>query len=86
MTGLQIAGAVLMIIISIALILIILIQKDRESNLSGAISGGDSSGGLFDKTKGKAKEAALEKGTKILGIIFFVIAIATTVVIMFIKK
>lgn len=85
MTPLQITGAVLMIIISIALILIVLVQKDRESNLSGAISGGDSSGGLFDKTKGKAKEAALEKGTKVLAIIFFLIALATTGIIVFVK-
>lgn len=83
MSGLQIAGAVGMIILSVALIIIVLLQKDRQSNLSGAISGGDSSGGFFDKTKGKQKEATLEKITKILGVIFFVIAIATTAIILF---
>ncbi|MEG0979479.1 MAG: preprotein translocase subunit SecG [Oscillospiraceae bacterium] len=84
MSGLEIAGAVGMIVLSLALILIVILQKDRQSNLSGAISGGDSSGGFFDKTKGKQKEAVLEKGTKILGVIFFVIAIATTLVILFV--
>jgi len=84
MTGLQIAGSIIMIILSIAIIAIVLMQKDRQSNLSGAISGGDSSGGFFDKTKGKHKEAVLEKGTKILAVLFFIIAIATTAIILFV--
>lgn len=84
MTGLQIACAVLMILISIAVIIIVLVQKDRESNLSGTISGGDSSG-FFDKTKGKQKEAALEKGTKVLAALFFIVAIATTAIVLFVK-
>ncbi|NCC87149.1 MAG: preprotein translocase subunit SecG [Clostridia bacterium] len=83
MTELQIAGSIIMIILSVAIIAIVLVQKDKQANLSGAISGGDSSGNFFDKTKGKHKEAVLEKGTRILAIIFFIIAIATTAVILF---
>lgn len=83
MSGLQIAGAVGMIVLSLAIIVIVILQKDRQSNLSGAIAGGDSSGGFFDKTKGKQKEAMLERGTKIIGILFFVVAIAATAIILF---
>lgn len=83
MTSLQIAGAIILILLSIAIIIIVLMQKDRQSNLSGAFVGGDSSGGFFDKTKGKHKEALLEKGTRILAILFFIVAIGTTAVIIF---
>lgn len=83
MTGLQITGSIIMMILSVAIIALVLAQKDKQANLSGAISGGDSSSGFFDKTKGKHKEAVLEKGTRILAILFFIIAIATTAVILF---
>ncbi|MDR0315261.1 MAG: preprotein translocase subunit SecG [Oscillospiraceae bacterium] len=81
MSGLQIAAAVIMIILSLAIIVIVLLQKDRQSNLSGTITGGDSS--FFDKTKGKRKEAAMENITKILAGLFFLLAIAAGLMLIY---
>lgn len=82
MTGLQIALAIILIIISIVLIVVVLIQKDRSSDASAVMGGGDSS--FFDKTKGHQKDAVLSKITVILGVALVVVAIATLAVLLFV--
>ena len=40
---------------------------------------------FFDKTGGHAKDSALANATKVLGVIFVLVALATTLVLLFVK-
>ena len=69
---------------SIFLIIVVLLQESKSAGLSGAISGGADT--FFGKNKGRTIEAKLEKMTKYVAILFFILAIATTFVLLFIYK
>lgn len=66
------------------LIVVVLLQESKSAGLSGAISGGADT--FFGKNKGRTIEAKLEKMTKFVAILFFVLAIATTFVLLFVEK
>ena len=72
-----------LILLSIAMVVIVLMQESRSAGLSGAIAGGADT--FFGKGEGKSIEKKLEKITKILAIAFFVITLGTTVYFMFLK-
>ncbi|MDU5425605.1 MAG: preprotein translocase subunit SecG, partial [Clostridiales bacterium] len=55
----------------------------RSSGLSGAIAGGAET--FFGKNKGRTIEAKLAKWTKYISIAFFIIALAGTLLLFFIK-
>ena len=76
-------GGVLLAL-SVFLIIVVLLQESKSAGLSGAISGGADT--FFGKNKGRTIEAKLEKMTKYVAILFFVLAIATTFVLLFIYK
>lgn len=65
---------VLFVLISIVLTVIILMQESKTSGLSGAINGVADT--YWGKNKGRSMEGKLEKATKILAVLFFIIAIA----------
>ena len=67
------AGAIL-ILCSIAIIVIVAMQNERGDGLSGAIMGGGNSAGFGARDKSNSDR--LVGLTKILGVVFFVIAIA----------
>lgn len=83
MTPLQIVFGILLIISSIAIIAIVLLQEGKSAGLSGAIAGGADT--FFGKNKGRTMEAKLVKWTKIIAISFFVIVLAATLIMMFVK-
>ncbi|MEG1508992.1 MAG: preprotein translocase subunit SecG [Clostridia bacterium] len=64
----------LMVIASLALIVIILMQKGTSSNV-GVIGGGDTET-YMGQNKGKTKESILKKMTYIFGAVLLVISIA----------
>ena len=66
----------LLIIVSIALILVVLLQSGKSAGLSGAISGGAES--LFGKQKARGIDLYLHRITIVLSVLFFVLAIAVT--------
>ncbi|MBQ9066679.1 MAG: preprotein translocase subunit SecG [Clostridia bacterium] len=88
MTGLQMTLAILLIIFALALIVVIMMQKNREANAS-AVQGTSSSEmndvNFFDKTGAHAKDDTLAKITKVIGILFTALALATTLVLLFVK-
>ena len=84
MSALEIVLGVLLIIVCIALTIIVMIQEESQSGLSGAIAGGNSDT-FFGKNKGRTTEAKLKKLTKIIAICFLVLSLATVLVLMFIK-
>lgn len=77
-----ILGAVL-IVLSLVMIIIVLMQQSRSAGLSGAIAGGAET--FFGKHKGRTIEAKLAKYTKILGVLFFVLTLGTTLLLAFLK-
>ena len=81
MSVLEIVLGVFLILLSVLLIAIVLMQKSREGGLSGAIAGGSDT--FFGKNKGITNEARLAKMTRYIAIVFFVLAFAATLLILF---
>ena len=81
MRALEIVLGVFLILLSVLLIAIVLMQKSREGGLSGAIAGGSDT--FFGKNKGRTNEARLAKMTRYIAIVFFVLAFAATLLILF---
>lgn len=74
-------GAIL-IVASIIITLVVLMQEGRSQNLSGAIAGGAET--FLGKSKGRTIEAKLEKITKWLIVVFFIIVLVAFLVFLFI--
>ncbi|MEG1835775.1 MAG: preprotein translocase subunit SecG [Oscillospiraceae bacterium] len=81
MSALEIVLGVLLIIASLVIIVVVLLQESRQAGLSGAISGGGDT--FFGKNKGRTIEAKLAKFTKFFAIGFFVLALASTLLMFF---
>lgn len=64
---------IVFIIISIALTAIVLLQEGKSAGLTGSINGVADT--YWGKNKGRSIEGKLEKGTKVLAILFLVLAI-----------
>lgn len=77
-----ILGAVL-ILTSIILVVIVLMQESRSAGLSGAIAGGAET--FLGKNKGRTIEDKLVKITKYLAIAFMILALVSTLIVLFIK-
>ena len=65
------------VVICIALAIIILMQESKQNGLSGTISGAADS--YWGKNKGRSMEGKLVKYTKILAVLFFLLAIAVEI-------
>ena len=63
---------VLFVLISIILVIVILMQESKTSGLSGAINGVADT--YWGKNKGRSMEGKLVKATKVLAVLFFIIA------------
>ena len=83
MGALEIVLGILLIFASLAIIVIVLMQKSREGGLSGAITGGSDT--FFGKNKSRTKEAILARVTKYIAIVFFVLCFAATLNLLFLK-
>lgn len=66
----------LLIIVSLAIIVVVLLQSGKSTGLSGAISGGAEQ--LFGKPKARGMDLILHRVTIVLGVCFFVLTIAIT--------
>lgn len=64
--------SVAMILVSIAITALVLLQEGKSAGL-GAISGAAET--YWGKNKGRSMEGALEKATKILAVVFFILAV-----------
>ncbi len=83
MSAIEIVMGILIIISSIIIIAVVLMQQSREGGLSGAIAGGADT--FFGKNKGRTMEAKLEKFTKYFGTFFFILVLASTIILLFVK-
>ena len=83
MTALQYVLAILTIIVSVIIILLVLLQESKQQGRSGAIGGAAET--FFGKNKGRTMEAQLSKFTKIAGSIFFVLALVSALLVLFVS-
>lgn len=67
---------VLLVIVSLALIVVVLLQSGKSAGLSGAISGGAEQ--LFGKQKARGMDLVLHRITIVLAALFFILALAVT--------
>lgn len=67
---------VLLVIVSLALIVVVLLQSGKSAGLSGAISGGAEQ--LFGKQKARGMDLVLNRITIVLAALFFILALAVT--------
>ena len=67
---------ILLVIVSLALIVVVLLQSGKSAGLSGAISGGAEQ--LFGKQKARGMDLILHRVTIVLAVLFFVLTIAVT--------
>ena len=81
MTALQVALAIATIVVSLVIIVLVLLQESKQQGLSGAIAGAADT--FFGKNKGRTMEAKLVKFTKIFGSVFFVLALVSSLLILF---
>jgi len=73
------AMAIMLVILSVALIAAVLMQSSKDHNLSGAIAGGAET--FFGKSKGNSMDKLLSKLTIVFSIVFSVIVVAMYVLV-----
>lgn len=78
MEVLQIIIGILLGLLSLVMIALILFQQGHRAGITGAISGAAET--FLSKNKARTADAALKRYTMIGAIVFFVLAIAATVV------
>ena len=64
---------IVFIIVCVALTVVVLMQEGKQAGLTGAISGAAET--YWGKNKGRSMEGGLELATRILGVLFVVLAI-----------
>ncbi len=80
MTGLQYVLAIVIIVVSLVIIALVLFQESKQQGL-GAVTGAAES--FFGKNKDKTLEAKLVKLTKVFGTLFFVLALVSSLLVLF---
>ncbi|MGI6248546.1 MAG: preprotein translocase subunit SecG [Acutalibacteraceae bacterium] len=77
----EIVLGILLILSSISIIIVVLLQESKTAGLSGAIAGGAET--FFGKNKGRTIEQKLVKWTKYIAVFFFILSLATTLLLLF---
>ena len=77
----EIILGIVLILLSVAIIVLVLLQESKSAGLSGAIAGGAEP--FFGKNKSRTMESKLVLITKIIAISFFVLALVATLLLLF---
>ncbi len=77
----EIILGIILLLLSVAIIVLVLLQEGKSAGLSGAIAGGAET--FFGKNKSRTMEAKLVLITKIIAISFFVLALVATLLLLF---
>ena len=77
----EIILGIVLILLSVAIIVLVLLQEGKPAGLSGAIAGGAET--FFGKNKSRTMESKLVLITKIIAISFFVLALVATLLLLF---
>lgn len=81
MTALQYVLSLVIIVVALAIIVLVILQESKTKGLSGAIAGGADN--FFGKNKGRTMEAKLIAMTKVAGGLFFVLALVSSILVLF---
>ena len=77
----EIILGIVLILLSVAIIVLVLLQEGKSAGLSGAIAGRAET--FFGKNKSRTMESKLVLITKIIAISFFVLALVATLLLLF---
>ena len=77
----EIILGIVLILLSVAIIVLVLLQEGKSAGVSGAIAGGAET--FFGKNKSRTMESKLVLITKIIAISFFVLALVATLLLLF---
>ena len=77
----EIILGIVLILLSVAIVVLVLLQEGKSAGLSGAIAGGAET--FFGKNKSRTMESKLVLITKIIAISFFVLALVATLLLLF---
>ena len=77
----EIILGIVLILLSVAIIVLVLLQEGKSAGLSGAIAGGAET--FFGKNKSRTMESKLVLITKIIAISFFALALVATLLLLF---
>ena len=77
----EIILGIVLILLSVAIIVLVLLQEGKSAGLSGAIAGGAET--FFGKNKSRTMESKLVLITTINAISFFVLALVATLLLLF---
>lgn len=80
MPTLEIVGGIVLLIISALIIVLCLSQEQKSQDSMSAALTGASSDSFYGKNEGRTKEAILNKITRALGIIMFIIVLAINII------
>ena len=79
MTTIVWIASIVLFVAAIAVIVVVLLQEGHQANLSGAIAGGADS--YLGKGKARTLDAFLSKWTKIIALVFFILAFVCDILI-----
>ncbi len=80
MPTLEIIGGIALLIISALIIVLCLSQEQKSQDSMSAALTGASSDSFYGRNEGRTKEAILNKITRALGIIMFIIVLAINII------
>ncbi len=78
MTLVEIILGIAVLLVSLAIILVVILQPGRRAGINGVISGGADT--FLSKNKARNFDAALARWTKYIAILFFVLAIVANII------
>lgn len=81
MTAVNIISGIVLVLASIAIILVVLLTNTNESGINSITGAGSDS--FFGKNSRNTREAKLDRATKIIVAVFFVVAIVCCVLAKF---
>lgn len=79
MTALKVIFTILQILVSVAIIVIVLLQSGKQAGLSGSIAGGAET--FFGKNKGRTIDAKLSKFTAFAAIAFLITSVVLQIIL-----
>lgn len=86
MSTLEIIGGAVLLAVCLAIVVICLMQDQKSQDSMTAALTGASTDSFYGKNEGRTKEAILNKITRTLGIVLFIVVLAINIVPLFISK
>ena len=86
MSILEIVGGAILLVVCLAVIVLCLAQDQKSQDSMTAALTGASTDSFYGKNEGRSKEAILNKITRTLGIILFLVVLAVNIVPIFTEK